>query len=225
MVELRAVSLTAEPKIELVDAPPLTGELAARVEKHRAWLAQDPFNFDGPVVLCKSIDEIILTAYRSTYAVKLAIYELAKELRFDDYLEISLGPIAVTAVIADQDGATLWGRRAAQVFTGGSWHLMPSGMLEPETTPRELILREASEEIALDEDDFVSFEPAAIVPIPEIGVIQLLYQGQVTSRDKVKLNLEEHSELAWVADTAEITPILAEGLALHRAFFAGTNRS
>lgn len=166
MVEVEARD---DVRVEVQDGPwPLDAVLRAGGAAHLAALRRRvPRMHDGPVLAMTAVDGGVVRARRAGYfdmvatadalAADPGLHARASALAGDDPLHRGDGraaAIGLSVAALVPGGRVLLGRRRADLpLDPGRWHVVPSGMLEPEPDPIAAALaREAGEELGVDVD-------------------------------------------------------------------------
>lgn len=206
------------PQITIVAASEPEGELAERARFHRDRLATDG-SFDGDKLLAHTIDaDGTIAAFVAPFSTVLAMHELTRAGRADETLSFSLGPIGISALIENEHGQTLWGKRHGASVGGGAWHVIPAGMYDAGRDPQLMLLQEAEEELGLQPTDFTALEPLLVVHVVEqLTGVQIVYHAAIADTADLQLNPAEHSEVRWVDFPGELEPVLGQGLGIWHA--------
>ena len=142
------VPLDREPVMRPVAAPTLPTEVAIELAAERFRLDHSPPLYNGPVLLCTGMHDGTVDYYLADYASALLHCRLADKDGISPlgacYLGACLIPVA-------PDGRTLWTLRGPQVMAPNTWQLGTAGAIDPGETPREACLREAAEELGIEE--------------------------------------------------------------------------
>ncbi len=166
MVEVEARD---DVRVVVEDGPwPLDTALRAGGAPHLAALRERvPRMHDGPVLAMTAVAGGVVRARRAGYfdmvatadalAGDPALHARARALAGDDPLHRGDGRAAAiglsVAALVPGGGVLLGRRRADLPLDQGLWHVVPSGMLEPEPDPVvAAIVREAREELGVDVD-------------------------------------------------------------------------
>ncbi len=99
-------------------------------------------------------------------------------------------PLLVTAAIIIHDGRVLLTRRKADVPYPNLWEF-PGGKLEPEEDPRDCIVREIREELAI-EVTAAGIYDVVYHRYPERAVLVLAYKCTWLSGEIIDLDVAEH---------------------------------
>lgn len=215
----RVVALNGnEPTVTVVGTPEPEGLLAERIAFHRAQLDADG-SFDGEKLLAKTIGgDGTITAFTAPFSTVLALHELTRAGHAAETSRFSLGPVGVNALLENETGLTLWGKRHGRSVGGGAWHVVPSGMYDAGRAPRLMLEQEADEELGLQPSDFALLEPLLVVHVvEELACVQIVYRAVVADDVQLRLNTAEHSELRWVSSPADLYPVIGQGLGIWRA--------
>jgi 8-oxo-dGTP pyrophosphatase MutT (NUDIX family) len=165
------VEVEARDDVRVVvdDGPwPVDAALRAGGAAHLAALRRRvPAMHDGPVLAMTAVSGGMLHARRAGYfdmvatadalALDPALRARAIGLAGEDPLHRGAGRVAAVGLSVAAtlpDGRVLLGRRRAQLpLDPGAWHVVPSGMLEPEPDPiGAAVAREALEELGVTAD-------------------------------------------------------------------------
>ena len=166
MVEVEARD---DVRVVVQDGPwPLDAALRAGGGPHLAALRRRvPRMHDGPVLAMAAVSGGVVHARRAGYfdmvatadalAHDPALRARAAALAGEDPLHRGDGRVAAVGLSVAAtlpDGRVLLGRRRAELpLDPGAWHVVPSGMLEPEPDPiGAAVAREALEELGVDAD-------------------------------------------------------------------------
>ena len=179
---------------------PLDGPVGRAVADARDGLARTQGRFDGPIAFCHGVtpDGAILRR-AGRYAEAMVVFEepsLAYRLGF---------ALGVQLFVEREEGAFLFQLRGPSIGRDPLlWTASASGGVMPGEEPRNAVLVDAAEELALREDALEDFRPVAVCVNEGSGSALVVYHARLRPGDEPVPNPERVAELHWAAEPAAI---------------------
>src|SRR4051794_8539060 len=154
---------------------PESRPLANSIRSAERLLSRDPGRFDGPIAFCHGVtaDGAILRR-AGRYAEAMVVFEeptLAYRLGF---------ALGVQLFVEREEGAVLFQLRGPSIGRDPLlWTSSASGGVMPGEEPRNAVLVDAAEEIALREDDLEGFGPIAVCVNEASGSALVVYHARL----------------------------------------------
>lgn len=195
------VPLQAEPRYRPFPfATPLDGPLRRAVDDAALVLSRTKGRFDGPIAFCHGVsrDGAVLLR-KGRYAEAMVVFaEPTQAYR----LGFALG---VQLFVERQEGLMLFQQRGPSIGRDPLlWTASASGGVSHRETPREAVLADASEEIALGENELVGFRPIAVVVSDDTGSALVVYHARLREGVEPEPNPAKVAELFWAASPKEL---------------------
>jgi len=206
----RASSGPQELQLNHVPAPELSEAARERILYHQERLDSSPQDFNGPILMCYSLNGSQANVYLGDYAHVLYLLESGDH-------SLGVGPMWCGTILHNSKGQILLARRAAGLeLAPGQWNLPSGGAMEGGESAQTAMRREMIEELGENAAHAVSnlkYSGFSIsVNPPGLGMV---WQGRIEDISLLQTEDEEISELAWhdpnnlPADVkADILPIL-----------------
>lgn len=189
--------------------PALDAALAAKVD--RIWTIEQakrhPHLFNGRIISVDAIDQGIITGHVTEYK-----YFIAQYVNPSLYDMLRVRPLAVSGLLECQEGYVFGFRSGLNTQDQYQWELVPSGTVDIESLSPfgqmnygTQLLTELREEIGLNSDDLVKFEPFSLLEDETSHVVDIgIYIEVMLSFDEIKQiflrnNNREYTELRVVA--------------------------
>jgi len=179
---------------------PLDGPVGRAVAEAREGLARTRGRFDGPIAFCHGVTadgSILQRAGR--YAEAMVVFEepsLAYRLGF---------ALGVQLFVEREEGAFLFQLRGPSIGRDPLlWTASASGGVMPAEEPRNAVLVDAAEELALREDDLEGFRPVAVCVNEASGSTLVVYHARLRSGAEPAPNASRVAELYWARDPTSI---------------------
>jgi hypothetical protein len=179
---------------------PLEGPVGRAVADARDSLARTQGRFDGPIAFCHGVttDGAILRR-AGRYAEAMVVFEepsLAYRLGF---------ALGVQLFVEREEGAVLFQLRGPSIGRDPLlWTASASGGVMPGEEPRNAVLVDAAEELALREDDLEGFAPVAVCISEASGSALVVYHARLRRGAEPVPNPERVAEIHWAADPGAI---------------------
>ena len=178
----------------------LDGALTQAVSDARELLERTPGRFDGPVAFCHGVspDGAILRRPGS-YAEAVVVFE---EPTLAHRLGYALG---VQLFVERPENVVLFQLRGRSIGRDPLlWTASASGGLAPDETPREAMLADAAQEIALGEEDLEALRPVAVCVNDDTGSALVVYHARLREGAEPAPDPEKVAELHWAESPADI---------------------
>lgn len=179
---------------------PLDGPVGRAVADAREGLARTQGRFDGPIAFCHGVTadgSILRRAGR--YAEAMVVFEepsLAYRLGF---------ALGVQLFVEREEGAFLFQLRGPSIGRDPLlWTASASGGVMPGEEPRNAVLVDAAEELALREDDLEGFRPVAVCVNEGSGSTLVVYHARLRPGAEPTPNASRVAELYWARDPGSI---------------------
>lgn len=210
MEQLRAIPLTVEPEIVVVDTPGLSSRQLQLITDARQSLLSTPGGFDGPQLMAARLAGHRIEAWDMSYSAYIAH-------RREKFNLLGLGSVGVGVMIFDENGRQLWHRRPQTMVTDpGVWCYGAAGGIRAGMSARQAALEESSEELGLTERDFVSLEPIALAFGGQAGAYPA-YRGVIRSDVVLRPDPAEIAETVWVDHPLQqLAPLMPNAEEIYR---------
>jgi hypothetical protein len=179
---------------------PLEGPVGRAVADARDSLARTAGRFDGPIAFCHGAtpDGAILRR-AGRYAEAMVVFEeptLAYRLGF---------ALGVQLFVEREEGAYLFQLRGPSIGRDPLlWTASASGGVMPGEEPRNAVLVDAAEEVALREDDLEDFRPVAVCVNEGSGSALVVYHARLRPGVEPVPNPERVAEIHWASEPGAI---------------------
>ncbi|MGZ4431468.1 MAG: NUDIX domain-containing protein [Gaiellales bacterium] len=190
----------APPALREVSAPEPDDAGRVLLEHARSRLAADPRRWDGPIWMVWTAAPALIAVYQATFAHQVAIRELGA---------VGLGPggLAAQLVLNDGRGRWLWQRRGAWVNAPNLWSVSVAGTIAPGAEPERTIVREASEELGLEESDLAGLRALALATGPGVSGAQVVFTATLRAGAHPRPMSNEVGGLRWEPDPFRLEPL------------------
>ncbi len=179
---------------------PHEGPVGRAVADARDSLARTPGRHDGPIAFCHGVTpdgSILRRAGR--YAEAMVVFEeptLAYRLGF---------ALGVQLFVEREEGAYLFQLRGPSIGRDPLlWTASASGGVMPGEEPRNAVLADAAEEVALRDEDLEGFRPVAVCVNEGSGSALVVYHARLREGAEPAPNADRVAEIHWATDPGSI---------------------
>jgi hypothetical protein len=163
-------------------------------------LSRTPGRFDGPIAFCHGVsaDGAILRR-PGRYAEAMVVFE-------EPTLAFRLGfALGMQLFVERPEGPVLFQLRGPSIGRDPLlWTASASGGLTPKEEPREAILADAEEEIALGAHDLEGLRPIAVCLNDDSGSALVVYHAQLRPGTEPVPDETKVAELHWATNPSEL---------------------
>ena len=195
------VLLDAEPTFRPFPfALPHTPALTASVRNAERLLSRSPGRFDGPIAFCHGVSADGSILRRSgRYAEAMVVFE-------EPTLAFRLGfALGMQLFVERPEGPVLFQLRGPSIGRDPLlWTASASGGLTPKEKPREAILADAEEEIALGAHDLEGLRPIAVCLNDDSGSALVVYHARLRPGTEPVPDETKVAELHWANSPVEL---------------------
>ena len=179
---------------------PETQPLSASIRSAERLLSRSPGRFDGPIAFCHGVSPDGALVRRSgRYAEAMVVFE-------EPTLAFRLGfALGVQLFVERPEGPVLFQLRGPSIGRDPLlWTASASGGLTPKEEPREAILADAQEEIALGANDLEGLQPIAVCLNDDSGSALVVYHARLRSGTEPVPDETKVAELHWANRPSEL---------------------
>jgi NUDIX domain len=163
-------------------------------------LSRTPGRFDGPIAFCHGVSPDGAILRRSgRYAEAMVVFE-------EPTLAFRLGfALGVQLFVERPEGPVLFQLRGPSIGRDPLlWTASASGGVTPKEEPREAILADAQEEIALGANDLEGLRPIAVCLNDDSGSALVVYHARLRSGTEPVPDETKVAELHWANRPSEL---------------------
>jgi hypothetical protein len=195
------VTLEKEPRFRPFPfGLPVEAPLLRAVDDAALVLSRTKGRFDGPIAFCHGIshDGAILRRH-GRYAEAMVVFA---EPSLGYRLGFALG---VQLFVQRPEGPCLFQQRGPSIGRDPLlWTASASGGLSPTEQPRDAVLADAAEEIALTENDLPGFRPIGVVVSDDTGSALVVYHATLREGAEPEPSTAKVTQIQWANSPSDL---------------------